>query len=380
MRKPSTRRLSLVLTAVVAALFWVAGSAGTHTASRQGVYITPNGFRTPIMGMTLVRDASGALGTSCGQLTAPQIETARFGRTSSRAMIRISPMALVDTGAGVKFEVVYSDPQGTGFNHNTDGAVRRRALEAAAAAWSRVIRGDITIRINATMEKQPDSADGDTLLAVAGPADFWLFEDTAVPSALAWQRQGFRNEEAEVDIEVTANPDINWEYATNGVAARDKVSFVYTLIHEIGHGLGFIDSFDQQTGKLLNDPIPFIYDTFLNRTIDRRLYVVERPDHEVRDDLISNDLFFNGEAAMEASRRSIRPLPMVKLYAPNPYEAGSSVSHVDQNTYADVRTGLMAPRDFGSGTDKIDTLTIGIMKDLGYGLVPNAVTTRVSPK
>ena len=67
---------------------------------------------------------------------------------------------------------------------------------------------------------------------------------------------------------------------------------------------------------------------------------------------------------------------MVKLYAPNPYEPGSSISHVDQDTYADFKTGLMAPQDFGSGTDKIDILTLGIMEDMGYGLVPGAVTAR----
>jgi hypothetical protein len=69
-------------------------------------------------------------------------------------------------------------------------------------------------------------------------------------------------------------------------------------------------------------------------------------------------------------------MPMVKLYAPDPYEPGSSISHVDQDTYSDIKTGLMTPSDFGSGSDKIDILTLAIMKDLGYTLVPNAVTAR----
>ncbi len=372
------RRLSMLLSAVVAALLWVvSGTSETVTAARQGVHITPNGYRMPLMGMKQTRDESGALVTSCGQLTIPQVEAARFGRRMSRAMMRISPQALVDTRAGVKFEITYTDPDGVGFNDRVTGEARRRALEAAAASWSRVIRGDITIRIHAAMEEQEQTEEGSTLLAVAGPVDFWLIENVAVPSALAWQIQRRRNEDTEADVEVIANPEINWDYATNGVSARDKVSFVYTLIHEIGHGLGFIDSFDHETGTLMNDPVPFVYDRFLNRTSNRNLAVMNRPDHEVRDDLVSNDLFFNGEAAIEASRRSIKPLPMIKLYAPNPYEPGSSISHVDQDTYADIRTGLMAPRDFGVGTDKIDTLTLAIMKDLGYQLVPNAATTAV---
>lgn len=379
MTKSTSRRLPLLLSVVGVALLWLSGSGGSVIAARQGIHITPNGFRTPINGMSLVRDENGVLGTSCGQLTAPQVETARFGRLMSRSMLRISPQAVVDTGAGVKFEIIYSDPEGSGFNDSAEGARRRQALEAAAAAWSRVLQGEVTIKINATMEESEETEDGSTLLAVAGPVDFWLIDQTAVPSSLAWQIQGRRNPESEVDIDVVVNPDISWEYATSGIAARDKVSFVYTLIHEIAHGLGFVDSFDSETGIILNDPIPFSYDRFVNRGSDTRRLVLERPDFEAKDDLISGDLFLNGPAAVNASQLSVRPLPMIKLYAPNPYEAGSSISHVDQETYADLRTGVMTPRDFGGGTDKIDTLTLAIMKDLGYTLVPNATTARVKP-
>ncbi len=97
------------------------------------------------------------------------------------------------------------------------------------------------------------------------------------------------------------------------------------------------------------------------------------------NDLVSQDLYFAGENAVAASEKSIHPLPMVRLYAPDPYEPGSSIAHVDQDTYADFKTGLMTPRDFGSGTDKIDILTLGILADMGYELVPGAVTARVSP-
>lgn len=375
--KSTLRRLPVLLSALFAALLWMTGSTGV-TANRQGVHITPNGFRTPLYGMTLVRAADGTLGTSCEQVTQPQIEAARFGRRLSRSMIKVSPHAVVDTGAGVKFDITYSDPDGTGFNDAAQGEVRRRALEAAAAAWSRVLQGQVTIRIDAVMETQEETESGESLLAIAGPADFWLgANNTAIPSALMWQQQGRRNPGEEVDIEVIVNPDINWEYATNGVSGRDRVSFVYTLIHEIAHGLGFVDSFDPETGELLNEPIPFIYDTFVNRGSDVRRRLVDRPTHEVMDDVKSRDVYFDGPAAVEASQRSIRPLPMIRLYAPDPYEFGSSISHVDQETYADFRTGVMTPRDFGGGRDTIDTLTMGVMKDLGYQLVPNATTARI---
>ena len=172
------------------------------------------------------------------------------------------------------------------------------------------------------------------------------------------------------------SPDIDWDYSVNGAAPPDRVSFVYVTIHEIAHGLGFIDSFVSETGELLN-PIPFSYDVFVNRGSGGNNRLTNHAAEERTRDLVSGDLFFSGPKAMAASRRSIHPLPMVKLFAPDPYEPGSSIAHVDQDTYSDFKTGLMTPRDFGSGTDKIDILTLGIMEDMGYKLVPEAVTARV---
>ncbi len=157
---------------------------------------------------------------------------------------------------------------------------------------------------------------------------------------------------------------------------------MYTLMHELGHGLGMVDSFDQETGKMANDPLPFIFDGFVNRGSSRTNRVLDHAAAEAKRDLTSRDIFFNGNSAGETGRASVRPLPMVKLYAPDPYEPGSSISHVDLETYRDTRTGtteglgLMTPY-IGQGSDKVDVLTRAIMKDLGYQLRPDsAATTR----
>lgn len=370
------RRFSLLLSALVVALLWTSASTDVSGAGRTGFYLTRNGYRTPLFGMSHVRDASGAR-SSCARLSPERIEASRFGRRVSRAMEVSSPHVVV-TGAGATFDVTYTDPMGSGFNDSVDGANRRRALEAAISAWTKVIQGTVPIKINASMEDIDDGDDDpDTsVLAVASPVEFWLTDGKAIPSALEWQLKKRRSPDAgDADIEVLANTKADWDYAVNGVAARGKASFVYTLIHEIGHGLGFVDSFDIEIGEYANT-VPFIYDTFLNRTSNARNRLTDRTGDQAIEDMQSGDLFFDGPNAIDASRRSIRPLPMIKLYAPDPYEPGSSISHVDQQTYADFKTGLMTPVDFGSGTDKIDILTLGILKDLGYALVPNAVTAR----
>lgn len=379
--KTTPRRIVLFLSALVAALVLTSTTAGVHGAGRQGIQLTRNGYRTPLYGVSQKHDANGNLVTECARLTSDQLEAQRFGRNISRAMALNSPHAVIGaTTGGATFEISYTDPDGEGFN-DAKNAPARSGLEAALLAWTKVIQGTATIKVDASMPVQEDT-DKDsttTLLASAGPVDFWLKDDKAVPSSLMWQLTKRRGAEAadSADIEVHVNPDVEWDYSTNGVAPRGKVSFVYTLIHEIGHGLGFVDSFDNETGELLNNPTPFVYDVFVNRSSSTRNRLVDHASEEVKRDLTSNDLFFNGDNAVDASRKSIKPLPMVKLYSPDPYEPGSSISHVDQDTYADFKTGLMCPRDFGSGSDKIDILTLGIMKDLGYNLVPNATTARV---
>ena len=374
----SPRRL--LLCAFVVALAWTTASTGLSASGPRGVHLTRNGFRTPLYGVTQVHDASGAARTVCAALTPVQVEAARFGRRVSRTMVASSPHAVV-TGpdGGATFEIAYTDAEGTGFNDSAAGETRRRALQAALQAWSLVLRASHPIKVEAAMGEIEDGDDDPNtlILATAGPTDFWVIDGKGVPSSLAWQiLEGRQSNAGDSDITINANIHADWDYAVNGAAAPGKSSFVYTLMHEIAHGLGFIDSFDIETGKLLNDPLPFIFDVFVNRGSGQRNRVMDHAADEAKGDMQSGDLFFNGENGTEASRRSIRPLPMIKLYAPDPYEPGSSVGHVDQETYADIRTGLMTPIDFGPGTDRVDTLTIGIMKDLGYSIVPNPVTTR----
>jgi hypothetical protein len=370
----TTSRATFVLSAVVAALLGITASTAVSAAGGPGAYLTSNGFRVPVYGTSQHQDADGNVVAECVKLTAPQIDAARIGRQLSRAMMALSPQAVVSTEGGATFEVTYTDAQGTGFNDAANGATRRRGLEAAAAAWSKVLKTTVPIKIQASMSDLDDGDNDPTtmILASASPTQVWIFDDTVVPSALLWQMLNHRQANADdSDITVTANALADWDYTPNGSVPPGRIGFVYSLMHEIGHGLGITDSFDADTGMLLNDPLAFGFDAFVNRGSTQRNRLLDHAPEERHRDMISNDLFFNGPNAVEASKKSIKPLPMVKLYAPSPYEGGSSVAHVDQELYADVRTGLMAPKDFGTGTDRIDILTLGIIKDLGYTMVPN---------
>ena len=371
------RRFTLSLAAAVVFTLGSVISGGPALAQQGGVYLTASGYRVPVYGASLVVNAEGRVGTSCAQLTDQQIESLRFTRSVSRSMMTSYPRSTVQATADVtaaKCEIIYTDAAGTGFSDPAQGPARRRAMEATVAAWSAVIQGTVPIVIQARMEAPTDPAS--MTLASAGPVDFSSIDGRLVPSALASQLRGGRSGASAVDIEVVVNPTVDWDYAVNGAAAPNKASFVYTMIHEVGHGLGFLSTFELESGAMLN-PLPTPYDVFVNRSSRGGSPLTSRSTEQVKEDLTSGDLFFSGPKTTEASARSIRPMPMVKLYAPKPYEQGSSTSHVDQETYADFKVGLMTPRDFGSGTDKIDILTLGVMEDMGDKLVPDAVTARL---
>jgi hypothetical protein len=377
MKNPT--RFTLSLAAAVALFIGLTTTDGAARARQPGAYVTANGFRVPLYGMYLAKGADGGFETKCDHLTQDQIDNSRFGRSVSRAMALRSPHSSVqavgdDTAA--TFEVIYTDADGQGFNDPQLGPQRKRALEAALAAWSKVLQGTIPIVIAADMPK-PDTDQGATL-AQAGPAGLVGLNNLAMPTSLASQIANQLTRTEASDIEVTFNPTpiAEWDYALDGKPAPNKVSFVATTIHEIAHGLGFINSYVSETGEILNPGFPFPFDTFLNRGAGGQNRLTRRTADQVKGDLISRDLFFAGPQAVAASLKVIQPLPMPKLHAPDPFEPASSIGHFDEETYTDVSLDMMTPESqVGTGDDKIDPLTRAAMQDMGYKLMPEPVPT-----
>jgi hypothetical protein len=350
------------------ALLLVTPAASIATAG-DAYRITPSGYRVPVLGTFVATDGSGI--TTCRRLSAPEISARDHDRLVRARSNEASPRAVVraTSSSAVSFVVVYADRAGTGFSDPTLGATRRAALSSALSAWSRVLVGPAPITVEASFASGGDDSE---LLASAAPTDFVSQSGLLVPFALASQRAGSPVNRGGADLTIEFGSDVDWDYVPDGVIARNKFSFVYTAIHEIGHGLGFIDTFDPDTGDVSNG-LPTTYDVYVNRgTRAGRLLVTRDPD-DVVEDLVSDDLYFAGPNAIQASQVSIRPLPMVKLYAPDPYEYGSSVSHLDQVTYENVLTGLMVPYDFGPDYAYIDRLALAIMADVGYVTNPAAI-------
>ena len=341
-------------------------AAPVASAAGDGYRITPSGYRVPVLGTFR---AAGGTGSTCRRLDAKEIAASDRGRLT-RVHSTAAPRETVraSSSAAVSFVVVYADRAGAGFNDRALGEARRAALASALSAWSRVLVAGVPITVEASFA----SSDDEDLLAAAAPTDFVVQNGLLVPLSLAAQRAGAPVNRGGADLTIEFGPDVDWDYVPDGVSPRGTYSFVYTAIHEIGHGLGFFDTFDPDTGEVSNG-LPTSYDIHINRGTTAGNLLMTRDARRVERDLISEDLYFAGPNAVQASLVSIKPLPMVRLYAPDPYEYGSSISHLDQDTYANVLTGLMVPQDFGPDYAYVDRLALAIMADVGYVTNPAAI-------
>ena len=249
----------------------------------------------------------------------------------------------------------------------------RESMQFAADVWGSYLQSDVPIRVEIDWRDEED----DRLLASAGPStivrDFSGAPErqTWYPVALAEALFGDTiNAPDEADIVVVVNSTANWYYGTDGNTPRNRIDLATVFMHEMGHGLGILSSVDSiGTDSVIigYDNRFLIYDTFLETPPGRQLTDIEEfnnPSQELLAAII-DELDFGGEKAVEKNDGELVP-----LFAPETFDVGSSVSHLEESVY---RTGtinaLMTP-SLASGEAIHDPgpVTLGIMFDLGWPL------------
>lgn len=246
----------------------------------------------------------------------------------------------------------------------------KAALQASAdqiAAYI-VVSQPVTLTFDVTAANAPNS---DTMASTG--------------SDLTSSRAGFYNTVVQNKIltgvdsnGVTADGYIDVNFGT-GYVFGDTVSasqydFKSTMMHEMLHAYGFL-SYTYEPGNN-RDTYWTTFDSFIGTKSGAK--VVNLNGYKFNTAYNTNltggagGLYFLGANAVAAYGG---PVP---LYTPNPWEAGSSVSHLDDSTFTGVKAQLMnAMADTGLGIRTLSNVELGILTDLGYTVKQNPTAASV---
>ena len=255
------------------------------------------------------------------------------------------------------FVVINNDGAGEGFNDPTPaapvggntgttvGAQRLIAFQHAANIWGARISSSVPIRVRAQFNPLSCTATSGTL-GSAGPIN--AFRDFAgapvagtwFPIALANALNGTDLDPSADDINATFNSNLGtpgcletsgWYYGLDGNAPGNHIDFATVLLHELGHGLGFLTLVNLATGaKALgfNDT----YMRFLeNHGASPSDYPSMTDAQRVAASISTGNLHWTGANVRAASGilSAGKVGDHVRMFAPNPQQPGSSVSHFD---------------------------------------------------
>jgi hypothetical protein len=292
--------------------------------------------------------------------------------------------------------VINRDRAGEGFNDETPvdpvggndgttlGEQRLIVFRHAAEIWSAIVESSVEIRVGAAFDPLPCGGSRVTL-GVAGPNNLHRdFKgaprpDTFYADALADSLAGVdlcppgQCPESD-DLSATFNSILGtqnctfppWYMGLDGNPPNNQPDLATTVLHELGHGLGFLTFMDTSTGRgfmnaddayMVHLEDHLIGKTFPEMTLDERKVAARA----------TGDLHWVGPSVVAASRRLTQgrhPSGHVEMYAPAQLSPGGSVSH-----FSDFLSPNELMEPFDNGPIPSVGLARELLEDLGWRLV-----------
>jgi hypothetical protein len=324
------------------------------------------------------------------------------------ALFLLMPARAVATAT---FVIHNNDSAGVGFNDTTAaapvggntgttiGQQRLIAFTYAASLWGNRLTSAVPIVIGATFGPLSCSTNSG-VLGSAGPAGILSFPtvhgvvpaNTWVSEALGEKLAGSDQNSGGEDITASFNGNVgktgclvseSWYLGLDGGATGSQLDFVSVLLHELGHGLGFLTFVDKSTGAL-DGGLPDMYELNLYDDTTSKAWSAMTNAERQASVINTNHVVWTGANVTAASG----PLTSGKdgsghvlVYTPNPLQGGSSISHWTQedSTFCASCTDLL-PLDLMKPVYKSPVhttfLTHLALQDMGWGVVKSGVVAR----
>jgi hypothetical protein len=247
------------------------------------------------------------------------------------------------------------------------------SFQRAVDIWKTLVQSSVRINIRAAWVSQEPNILGSAIWGNAfanfdGAPKLNVFYPVALAEKLAGKKLNQDPNPAtgdNYDIYAFFNSSqTSWSFVDSPVP--NTYNFTTVVLHEIGHGLGFTDSFDIENGVgsygVQSTPTPIILDVGVETGAGNRLLNLTNNTVDLNNSLTSNNVSYNPNRSLIGNAAS-KP----KLFAPATWNGGSSIAHLDQATYAGSSDRLMRPQlDLGQATLNPGEIVLNMFADMGW--------------
>ena len=242
----------------------------------------------------------------------------------------------------------------------------KAVFEKAAATWSTVFSSDVPINVSVKWASLAANVLGSAGASVnvrnfVGANRLNTFYPIALAEKMAHKNLNGTNP----DIVATFNSDFTaWYIGTDGVPNINQIDLYSVVLHEMGHGLGFIGQVSVDNGEA-GYSYPGIFDQYMINAANVALMDTnsfKNPSAALYTQVTSGKINLSSPSILRNNGSA------GKLYTPSTYSSGSSIYHVDQVKYkVGDENALMTPQIArGEVTRSIGPIVTSAFNDFGW--------------
>jgi hypothetical protein len=303
-----------------------------------------------------------------------------FLRLALLAVLMLSPAPLI---GAARITIVNANAPGVGFNDPTPaepvggnpgttiGEQRLNAVEYAAGLWGVLLDSAVEIRIQASFDSLSCTATT-AVLGQGSPAQS-LMDFPNAPLSGTWYPAALANRIAGTDLIPASSGHIRLKFNANiGTTGclegsqwyygldndhGDKLDLVTIVLHEAGHGLGFLTLVDDDTGaEFLGHPD--VFEAHVLDTSSNKHWTEMTADERRASEVKTGRVVWDGIAVQAAVPTTLEGVPLLTVTAPagiaGDYEVGTA-AFGGELTVGGLAASLVAALDSEDGAGPAST-------------------------